>query len=55
MAAATVLWTVRYPEHAGDVMVPAADVPLLAWIAAGGAKHPLNTPYTLPKHSLNTP
>ena len=35
VAAATVLWTVRYPEHAGDVMVPAADVPRLAWIAAG--------------------
>jgi len=30
-----VLWTVRYPEHAGDVVVPPADVPCVAWIAAG--------------------
>ena len=35
MAAATVLWTVQYPEHDGDVMVPAAHVPRLAWFAAG--------------------
>jgi len=35
VAVATVLWTVRYPEHGGDVIIPAADVPLLAWIAAG--------------------
>jgi len=39
VAVATVLWTVRYPEHAGDVIIPAADVPLLAWIAAGRALH----------------
>jgi len=35
VAAATVLWTVRYPEHAGQVFVPASDVPPLAWLAAG--------------------
>ena len=36
VAAATVLWTVRYPEQrAGDVLLPIQDMPRLAWVAAG--------------------
>ena len=32
-------WTVRYPDHAGDVIVSAAHVPRIAWGAAGRGVH----------------
>ena len=34
-----VLVCVRYPDNAGKVLVPVADVPRLAWIAAGRGLH----------------